>query len=301
MKSTSSRFKYLTVVFLLAFLIVSCLRKDETMGDAGQTLVKLYPGVYSKVVLAPLATSQTIALLEIRRDLAGPAALNSSTSVVLKFDKDAAMVNKYNDANNTYFTLLPNNLYTSDPAPAADGTVTLNFGAGDFVKSVMITVPNVFKFDFSEKYALAYKLVSVSGNGIKSQSAPDTTVIEIGAQNAYEGWYHSVGFRSHPTAGIYDVDDDKYLSTIDQYTVETYTGDYTPYRLWITINPNGPSSGNVTVMSPDVVLFNNTPAVNARGITGGNNRYDAATKTYYLYYYYNAAAPRVIQETITKK
>ena len=68
-------------------------------------------------------------------------------------------------------------------------------------------------------------------------AASDTTVVEVGGQNAYEGWYHSVGFRDHPTAGVFPVDDDKYLSTVDQYTVETYTGDYTSYRLWITVDP----------------------------------------------------------------
>jgi len=49
------------------------------------------------------------------------------------------------------------------------------------------------------------------------------------------------------------------------------------------------------------LLFNNDPTVNARGITGGYNRYDPVNRIYYLYYYYNSSAPRVIQEIITKK
>ncbi len=301
MKAFRYRFKLTTGFFILVLVMASCIPDNESMDDAGQTLVKLYPTGYNKVLFAPVTTTQTVAVLEIRRDVSGEAALNSTTSVLLKFDKDTAMINKFNSLNDTWFSLLPDTLYTSDPAPAPDGTVTMNFNSGDFVKSILITVPNVFRFDFSYKYALAYKLVSVSGTGIKSLSVSDTTVVEIGAQNEYEGWYHALGFRDHPTNGVYTVDADKYLSTIDQYTVETYTGDYTGYRLWITIDPDAPLENNVTIMSPDVMLFNNDPTVNIREIPGGYNHYDPVIKAYYLFYYYNSTAPRVIEETITKK
>jgi hypothetical protein len=301
METFNDNHKHLAWFFTLALIITSCIPDGEFLGDAGQTLVKLFPAEYNKVLLAPVATSQTIAVIEVRRDVAGQAAFNSTSTAVLKFDKDTAMIKQFNSLNGTLFTLLPGTLYTSDPAPAADGTVTVNFSPGDFVRSIMITVPDVFKFDFSQKYALAYKLESVSGTGIKSLASSDTTIIEIGAMNEYEGWYHSVGFRDHPTAGVFPVDGDKYLSTVDQYTVETYTGDYMYYSLLITIDPHAPLTNNVTIMSWDIVLFDNDPTVNARGITGGYNHYDPVNRIYYLYYYYNSSAPRVIQETITKK
>jgi hypothetical protein len=301
MEAFKNKLKVVTGFFIMAMTVVSCLPEDEFMGDAGQTLVKLYPQNYNKVLFAPVATPQTAAVLEVRRDLGGEASLNSTTTVVLKFDQDTAMINEYNYKNDDYFSLLPSSLYTSDPAVAADTTVTVVIGPGEFVKSVMITVPNVFDFDFSNKYALAYKLISVSGTGTRSVAVSDTCVIEIAAQNAYEGWYHSVGFRDHPTAGVFPVDDDKYLYTVDQYTVETYTGDYIYYRLWITVDPNAPLENNVTIMSPDVVLFNNDPTVNIRDIQGGYNRYDPEEKAYFLYYYYNSSAPRVIEEVITRK
>ena len=301
MKTFNNKLRLLIGFLALVVITGSCVPEGEFLGEKGQTLVKLYPQNYNKVLFAPVATSQTVAALEVRRDVGGEADLNSSTTVVLKFDKDASMINEFNDLNDTYFSLLPSTLYSSLPAVGTDGNLSLTFGPGEFVKSIMITVPNVFDFDFSQKYALAYKLVSVSGTGIKSLAVSDTTVVEIGAQNAYEGWYHSVGFRDHPVNGVYTVDDDKYLYTIDQYTVETYTGDYVNYRLWITVDPLAPLANNVTIMSPDVMLFDNDPTVNARGITGGYNHYDPVNKVYYLYYYYNANAPRVIQETITKK
>ena len=301
MKIFNNKFKLVTGFFILALVAGSCVPEGEFLGDKGQTLVKLYPQTYNKVLFAPVAVSQSVAVLEVRRDPGGEAALNSSTTVVLKFDKDGSMINKFNDMNGTDFSLMPSTLYSSLPPVGSDGNLSLTFAPGEFVKSIMITVPNVFNFDFSQKYALAYKLMSVSGTGTKSLGVSDTTVVEIGAQNAYEGWYHSIGFRDHPVNGVYTVDDDKYLYTIDQYTVETYTGDYVNYRLWITVDPLAPLTNNVTVMSPDVMLFDNDPTVNARGITGGYNRYDSVNKVYYLYYYYNANAPRVIQETITKK
>jgi hypothetical protein len=288
-------------LFILTLVINSCIPKDEQMGDAGPTLVKFHPAGYSKVLLAPVAVSQDIAVIEVRRDPAGEASLNSTTTAVLRFDKDTAIIKEYNSLNGTFFELLPDSLFTSVPAIAEDNTLTFNIDPGEFVKSVMITVPDVFDFDFSRKYALAFKLVSVSGTGSVSLSTPDTAIIEIGAQNAYEGWYHSVGFRNHPTLGEIPVDADKYVATIDQYTVETYTADFMNYRLWITIDPLAPPENNVTVMSPDVILYNNDPTVNVRDIPGGYNHYDQDKKIYYLYYYYNASAPRVCQETITKK
>jgi hypothetical protein len=302
MKTNNSFRIIITVAFFIALVINSCVRKEEQMGDAGPTLVKFYPAGYSKVLLAPVASSQTVAIIEVRRDPARQASMNTSTSAVLKFDKDTAIIKQYNILNGTYYELLPDALYTSIPGIATDGTLTVNIDAGEFVKSIMITVPNVFNFDFSKKYALAYKIMSVSGTDSVSHSIPaDTAIIEIGAQNAYEGWYHSMGFRDHPTAGIFTVDIDKYLSTINEYTVETYTGDYTGYRLWIAIDSNAVLANNVTVSSPDVMLYNNDPTVNARGIPGGYNHYDPLNKVFYLYYYYNSSAPRVIQETITKK
>jgi hypothetical protein len=301
MKIYNDKIRLLIGFLILGFMVASCIPDAEFMGDAAQTLVKLYPAGYNKVLFALVDTSQTVAAVEVRRDPGSEAALNSSTAVILKFDKDTLMIKEYNNKNGTYLSLLPSTLYTSDPPVGNEGNLTINFEPGEFVKSILIKVSNVLHFDLSIQYALAYKLVSVSGTGYKGFSSSDTTVVEIGVKNVYEGWYHSVGFRDHPTAGVFTVDDDKYLSTVDQYTVETYTGDYIYYRLWITIDPDAPLTNNVTIMSPDVMLSNNDPSVYARNIPGGYNRYDPISKTYYLYYYYNASAPRVIEETITKK
>lgn len=302
MKKAIGRYlRVLAGLIIVTFVAISCIPQNESMGDAGQTLVKLYPQEYNKITFAPVATSQTLAALEVRRDITGKTAINSTTSVILKFDQDTLMIKKYNAKYGTSLFLLPDTLFTSDPPVEPDGNMTVNFQPGEIVKSIMITVPNVFNFDFSIKYALAYKLVSVSGTGIKSMAVNDTTVVEVRGQNAYEGWYLSVGFRDHPTLGVFPVDDDKYLSTVDQYTVETYTGDYTSFRLWITVDPNSPPENNVTISSPDVILLNNDPTVNIRDIPGGYNSYDPEEKTYYLYYYYNSTAPRVIQETINMK
>ena len=76
------------------------------------------------------------------------------------------MIKKYNAKYGTSLLLLPDILFTSDPPVEPDGNMTVNFQPGEIVKSIMITVPNVFNFDFSIKYALAYKLISVSGTGI---------------------------------------------------------------------------------------------------------------------------------------
>jgi hypothetical protein len=176
-------------VLLIAALAVSCIPKGETMGTSGQTLIKLYPAGFTVVALSPTSSSQTLPLFELRRDVPSEGALNASTTVVLKFDNTSAIINKYNTDNGTSFIILPNTLYSTSPAPIADGTVSVTLGAGEYVKSFMITVPNAFNFDFSKQYALAYKVLSVSGEGTLSANVLDTVVVQVLAKNKYDGIY----------------------------------------------------------------------------------------------------------------
>jgi len=300
MKTFNYKFKFAILAIVFAAFVTSCMPEGESMGDAGQTLVKLFPIGFTLTTLNPVTTLQTQPLFEIRRNVPGNIALQTTTTVILKYDNDTVLLKAYNNENGTNFIPLTPSLGTTDP-PVINNKVTVVIGPDKFSTAVMIKVPNAFNFDFAKKYALAFQIQSVEGEGKISKAFDSTIVVQIMSKNTYEGLYKATGWRDHPTNGIYTVDVDKYLKTVSQYTVETYTGDWSPYRLRVTVDPLAPLTNNVTVMSPDVALYNNTPLVNARGIAGGYNRYDPAEKKYYLYYYYNTTAPRVIHEQFTWK
>jgi hypothetical protein len=300
MKAIYYKIMFATMAFVIVVAVTSCTPEGETMGDAGQTLVKLVPIGFTLTSLNPVTTLQTQSLFEIRRNVPGNNALQTTTTVILKYDNDTVLLKAYNLENSTNFIPLPPDLGTTDP-PIVDNKLTVVIGPDKFSTPVMIKVPNAFNFDFAKKYALAFQLQSVEGEGRISKALDSTVIVQVMSKNTYEGLYKATGWRNHPTLGVYTVDVDKYLKTVSQYTVETYTGDYSPYRLRVTVDPLAPMTNNVTVLSPDVALYNNTPLVNARGIPGGYNRYDPAEKKYYLYYYYNTTAPRVIHEQFTLK
>jgi hypothetical protein len=175
-------------VLFFALLAVSCVQKQESIGDAGETYVKLFPDGFTLVPFNAAATAQTGVLFEVRRDVNSAAKLNTAATAVLKFDTDNAILDDYNTVNETDFITLPLNLGTTDPAPVA-GTITLNFAPGEFSKPIVINIPNASIFDFTKHYALAYKLTEVSGGGVKSAATSETVVAQVLIKNKYDGKY----------------------------------------------------------------------------------------------------------------
>lgn len=149
-------------------------------------------------------------------------------------------------------------------------------------------------------YAIGLTIQQVSKGEI-SQEAKDI-VIEVKVKNDYEGEYHATGLRllyagSTIGSGIanqFEIDDDKYLFTIDQNTVETDVADLIGGG-WMFLEVN-PVTLDVTVkpstVSPTFLLSNN-----------GSCKYNPATRTFTLNYkYFNAAGNlRTITETIVGK
>jgi hypothetical protein len=194
MKTVKNIFKIITGMLLLSFLFVSCIPKQESIGDAGQTLVKLVPNSFVSKALKMQSTTQTVTLLEVHKDVANGAALQVATSVVLKYDADTALLKAYNTAHSTTYIPLPPALYTLSPA-ISSGIITLNFDPAtqDFAKSVMITIPNILNFDFGKKYALCFKVQSVTGEGTYSANANAVLVINVMAANKMDGKYTVTG------------------------------------------------------------------------------------------------------------
>jgi hypothetical protein len=192
MKTLYNKVKIAIGVFVIAALAVSCLPKQESMGSAGQTLVKIFPSGYNLVAVDAITTAQTGILFEVRKDIQSNAALNTTTTVVVQYDASGAILTKYNTANSTSYVPLPTSLATVSPA-ITGGTITLNFGAGDFSQAVTVSIPNAGNFDFSKHYALAFSVLSVSGTGTLSAAVNDTIVCEVLAKNQWDGVYVVTG------------------------------------------------------------------------------------------------------------
>lgn len=179
----------MAAIFISVLLLNSCEKvvTPEPMGDAGQTLVKLFPADFKLVALDAVSTQQKALMFDVRRDAQSEAALNTSATAVLQLSD--AILTAYNTANHTSFISLPSTLATISPAPAADGKITLNFAPGEFAKSIIVTIPDATKFDFSKQYGLGYKLTITSGDGILSKGSTDEVVVQVLVKNKYDGIY----------------------------------------------------------------------------------------------------------------
>jgi Domain of unknown function (DUF1735) len=251
MKTLHNKIKIAIGVFVIAALAVSCLPKQESMGSAGQTLVKLFPSGYNLVAVDAITTAQTGILFEVRKDIQSNAALNTTTTVVVQYDASGAILTKYNAANSTSFIPLPASLATVSPA-ITGGTITLNFGAGDFSQAVTVSIPNAGNFDFSKHYALAFCVSSVSGTGTLSAAVNDTIVCEVLAKNQWDGVYVVTGsFVDYVTAawvGYYPKN--VQLRTTGATTCSKYDADFGLYGYIFNTDATGTSQSQFGNWTP---------------------------------------------------
>lgn len=296
MKKLYSKIIIAITVLVIGAFAVSCVPEEQTMGDAGQTLVKLSPAGFNMLAVDAKTTAQSGVLFEVRRDVPSEAALNSTTTAVLTFDADTAILKSYNTTNKTSFIPLPVSLATTTPA-LTGGKITLTFSPGEFAKSIVVNIPSSASFDFSKQYALAYRLTEVTGSGIISAAVGKTIVAQVLAKNKYDGKYKMKGFIMRPgdTGGLegFFKGFDHKLSTSGAKSVKM-----SPNQLWangggvggigawtITIDDAGTPPYPITVTDPVAVNWLMDPTY--------PNRYDPATKTFYFKVNWGATIPYI--------
>lgn len=151
-------------------------------------------------------------------------------------------------------------------------------------------------------FAIGLTIQSVSEGEI-NQSARDI-IIELLVKNDYEGEYAATGTltayggpnNTFPVSAVYDIDEDKYLTTIDNTTVETTAG-YTAFTgayMYLQVNP---ATNNVAVFASAA------PPTFPTLANDGPCTYDPNTGTFTLNYkYFNGVGNlRKIVETLTIK
>lgn len=251
--------KNMAVVVLALLLINSCdkVETPEPMGDAGNTLIKLFPAGFKLIALDAVATSQKAIMFEVRRDVANEADLNTPTSVVLKFKQ--AILDTFNVHNDMSLEMLGTDLATVTPSPSADGSISLSFAAGEFSKTITVTVPDATKFDFSKQYGFGYEIQQTGGTGVLSEGVEKEVVVQVLVKNQYDGIYEVTAVSpmvdyanaallgNYPfkyklaTSGAhqcvcYEVDNDYPLHPISNNGAWSYYGSY---GLIINFDPSG--------------------------------------------------------------
>ncbi len=228
--NTIKKAKIAVFALFVSVVAISCLPKNESIGDAGTTFVRMSPADYNMLAFDAKAVTQSGILFEIRKDVVNSTDLNGATSVTVLYDTDGSLLSKYNTANGTSFIPLPSSLGTVSPA-ITGGAITLNFAAGDFAQPVTITVPNAGAFDFSKHYALAFKVGTITGVGKLSAEFGTTIVCEVLAKNRWDGIYTVNGTFSDAASSAYI---SVYPSTIELRTIGSntctrYDADYGSY------------------------------------------------------------------------
>ena len=285
------KLKSLTKIYLitaLASIVVfsGCL-KDDALIDFSKVgvLVELPLAAYNPnadgdkfVSLSYVSTSTNIDH-PVVVNVASPKPLDAPLDVTLKVNE--AALTAYNAKHASEYVILPSNAYSipnlkvTVPAGQRTATLTVKFNPSAIT-------------DFTKQYVIPITIADASGQKISNYN---TVYYVVGVKNQYDGKYHASGVFTHPVRGPRDIDEDKDLATVNQFTVSSTIGDLgTP--MTITINA---ANNNVTVAGN---VSDTQPIMPVPGLT---NTYDPATKTFHLnYQYLGGGGYRVIKENLVR-
>lgn len=221
-----------------------------------------------------LAISTTPIPVNLMVNLASPHTL--STAVTVKVSVDQAALTKYNTDNKTNFVLIPASYYTS--------TFTATIPAGQNQAFVVINVNSSLIDPSISNYALPLTITDGGGQQISNIK---TVIYNLQAKNNYDGAYSLKGFvfrnvgdgTNDPTLGGNFKGLSQNLATINGTSVtltpvwKTGVGAAGVAGTSITVDP---ATNKVTISSTGNATLGNDPTY--------NNRYDPATKTFYISY-----------------
>ena len=173
---------------ITALVLSACSKVDvqKSIGDAGQTLVKILgggsPATIKKNPVDFVPTPTRILCADIRRDIPNASELNKTMIVTVKNDNAAVA------AASASYIILPSAWYTVDAStPFSGGNYTVTMAPGEFAKAIYITIPNATLMNPSSLYALGFTITTADANGVISTQR--SVVVEIGAKNNWDGIY----------------------------------------------------------------------------------------------------------------
>jgi len=190
-----NKFLQYTLLGCMLMLLFSACRKDAFNGketkESGKTFVYIEQAQTRNLFFDVFTDIKPVLMFTVRRDAASKADLQKAVTVTLKSQSGVLTAADY--------TVLPASLYTLDPQPgvaiAANGDLTLNFAAGDFVKNIIFNIDGS-KVDLSKQYAMEYVITNFGGFSKQHTAAglsQDTILTTIAIKNMYDGNYDVTG------------------------------------------------------------------------------------------------------------
>ena len=293
--------------FLLLFVIgITSCEKEEIKDGGGKTLVKIIGGGEDPVVLPMDVVPQIeeMVIADLRKDAVTEADVNTATTVTIT--NTQAFLDAYNTANGTHFELLPTSAYTITPGSGVTvngNTWTVNLAPGELARPISITLDKN-QMDLSKSYAFGLQITQTTvgspalGTGF--------AIINPLVINEYDGIYSVVsGTVTRYTApgvpagdalsGSLTGNPDVFLATSGPTSVSIPPAGADEGQLLWAAGSNsavGGIDGLRVVVDPLTNLTTITSAANATlaNWAGHDNKYDPATKTFYLAFRWNPTA-----------
>lgn len=299
------------IAFLTGTLLLSSCLKDKDglywpSSLSGKMYAEIWQGGYASTVHSP--TNDTM----VYKFLINIASDNPPTQdITIKLKVNPAAVLRYDSLNpKTIFQMYP---YIQ----LVDSIVTIKAGSINAYAHFKL-----WHFDVLDPCGLYMAPISIyqASGGVIPADANNagSRLLAVGVTNPYVGDYHVVGYRQHPTLGIFPVDQIETLTQVNCNTVMApFFGDY-PYNVQIQVTTE-------TIMVLGVNCFKCKVHVldpsTLQPIDGDNqyntftgdlsspptppssdvNYYNPVGKFFVLNAAYNASAPRIMYEILTRQ
>jgi len=282
--------------------VISCEKESEPfppVKSQEKPSISLPDG--NNLITAALDLSNTVItveILEIRRDATSAADLNRVQTV--KIAKSNSVLS---DLSGAAVTELGRDFYQSHPDNPFDGQYwTITFQPGEFVKHLKINLKTIDLISLG-RVGLGFQLASAD-NGAVLSAEQNQVAVEIGAKNQWDGVYRVKYKLFHPTnpdiTGNGTIPEWDFLSSgptsidWDVATVMinfptnglTYFGDAAGPSLLVRMTVNTDNTVSITNVGSRAAALAFPPLVVPPGVT---NRYDPATKTFYVAYTWTPA------------
>ena len=235
------------------------------------------------------AADTSFGVVTVRLASNEPAASDIQVTLAL----DPTLVDEYNNANGTSYTVMPANLYS-----ISNFTVTIPKGSREG-NLMLKTVPNSL---IGSEYALGFKLTNVSDPSVKLSGNFNNQVAAIITKNEYDGYYRIKGVVQHPSLGGWFTDAGYPCGTFSLITAGGNSVDLDPAQ------PYG-SNGTIVGIFGVYPRFTIDPATHkvsasdaagtlssVQSFTDYDSRFDPASKTLYIKWGWNGS--RIAWDTL---
>jgi hypothetical protein len=289
-------------ILLFAALLTglsACLKKDAmnidpdsgtknvvefaNTGDNLASASSKYPKFYTD-----LGTVNVGQVATVKVNVSYSGTETASQDITVNLALDTAALSLQNNTDGTKDTVPPASVYKFP------SSVIINKGTR--LTQVEITITISSDFDFNKSYAVPLKIASASSGTVSNNFG--SAVYSFGGRNKYDGIYKIKGYVKHPNkdyTGPFVADEVSFTTTgaasIGMKAQPFFNkGTLSTFGVYPVFTVNADNSVTVTGL-PDGGM---APSVSDPTY---KNRYDPATKTFYISYSYNATDPRIIYDT----